>query len=200
VARTGRPRSFDDQQTVEGAKASFWRHGYAATSMRDLGEELDVLPGSLHGAYGSKHALFLLALERYAAAGREATASLLDDVPVLPHLRRLLRDALDAARAAPGRGCMLGNTATELLPGDTAAARVVRHGFADLEQAIERALRLGQESGEIRADLESGPQARLLLALIQGLHVTARAEADPRRLEDAIDAALAPLAAIAPQI
>jgi TetR/AcrR family transcriptional repressor of nem operon len=35
----------------------------------------------------------------------------------------------------------------------------------------------------------------MLVALTQGLHVTARAETDPRRLADAVDAALAPLAA-----
>jgi TetR/AcrR family transcriptional regulator, transcriptional repressor for nem operon len=40
--------------------------------------------------------------------------------------------------------------------------------------------------------VDCGAQGRLLVALMQGLHVVARAERDPRRLEDVVDAALAP--------
>jgi TetR/AcrR family transcriptional repressor of nem operon len=44
---------------------------------------------------------------------------------------------------------------------------------------------------EIRDDVNCGAHARLLLAVLQGLHVIARVERDPGRLDDAIDAALA---------
>jgi TetR/AcrR family transcriptional regulator, transcriptional repressor for nem operon len=194
MARTGRPRSFDDAEIVEGAKDVFWQRGYAATSMRDLRDELGVLPGSLYGAFGDKHALFVRALERYARDGQDAVASLLADGRVLPRLRELLGGVLTAARTAPGRGCMLGNTAAEVLPGDEAAGRVVRDAFRDLEDAIEGALGLAQKAGEIRHDVDCGAQARLLVAVMQGLHVRARAEPDPHRLDDVVDAALEPLA------
>ncbi|HEY2200464.1 MAG TPA: TetR/AcrR family transcriptional regulator [Solirubrobacteraceae bacterium] len=193
VTRTGRPRSFDDRQVVDGAKDIFWRRGYAATSMRDLKEELGVLPGSLYGAFGDKHTLFIRALERYAD-GTRAAAALLPHSPVLPRLRELLTDVLTAAHVAPGRGCMLGNTAAHLLPGDDAAGRVVRDAFRELESAIEQALELAQRTGEVADNIDCGAQARLLVTVMQGLHVLARAELDPQRLEDVIDAALKPLA------
>lgn len=193
MSRTGRPRSFNDEHVVTGAKELFWRRGYAATSLRELRDELGVLPGSLYGAFGDKHALFLRALQRYADDTRASAASILADGPVLPRLGELLGSVLDAARTAAGRGCMLGNTATELLPHDQAAGSVVRGAFRVLENALTHALTAAQQTGEIRADVDCAAQARLLLALMQGLHVIARAEPDPRRLGDAVHAALAAL-------
>jgi TetR/AcrR family transcriptional repressor of nem operon len=193
MARTGRPRSFQDRDVVDRAKDTFWQRGYAATSMRDLKEQVGVLPGSLYGAFGDKHALYIRALERYADGTRAAAAPLLD-APVLPQLRNLLTDILTAACTTPGRGCMLGNTAAELLPGDDTVGRVVRDAFRELESAIEQALALGQQTGEVRENLDCGAQARLLVAVMQGLHIVARTEPDPRRLDDVIDAVLNPLA------
>ncbi|MFI0482606.1 TetR/AcrR family transcriptional regulator [Actinomadura sp. 9N215] len=193
MPRTGRPRSFDDGQVAGKALELFWRRGYAATSLRDLKDELGVLPGSLYAAYGDKHGLFLRALGRYVDAAREQAAELDGDGDVLPRIRALLLSVLQAAQETPGRGCMLGNTAAELLPADETAGRLVHDGFGALEGGLEQGLLAAQRSGEIRPDVDCGAQARLLLALMQGLHVVARAESDPRRLTDAVDAALAPL-------
>ncbi|HET8953052.1 MAG TPA: TetR/AcrR family transcriptional regulator [Solirubrobacteraceae bacterium] len=195
MARTGRPRSFDDAEVVDRAKDVFWQRGYGATSMRDLKEELGVLPGSLYGAFGDKHALFVRALERYAEGTHEAAAALAAEGPVLPRLRELLTSVLSAAADAPGRGCMLGNTAAEALPGDTEAGAIVGRALRGLEGAIERSLAHAQQTGEVRSDIDCGAHARLLVALVQGLHVVARTEPDPRRLDDAVDAALASVAA-----
>ncbi|TDB97225.1 TetR/AcrR family transcriptional regulator [Actinomadura sp. 7K534] len=193
MSRTGRPRSFDDDQVIGSALDLFWRRGYAATSLRDLKEDLGVLPGSVYAAYGSKHALFLRALGRYADAAREQAEDMAAEGAVLPRIRALLLDVLQAAQATPGRGCLLGNTAAELLPEDEAAGRLVRGGFAALEDGLKQALQAAQRSGEVRAGIDCGAQARLLLGLMQGLHVLARAEPDPLRLTDAVDAALAAL-------
>ncbi|RKS76913.1 TetR family transcriptional regulator [Actinomadura pelletieri DSM 43383] len=193
MPRTGRPRSFDDDQVIAGALELFWRRGYAATSLRDLKDELGVLPGSLYAAYGDKHGLFLRALERYVDAAREQATGLSGDDAALPRIRALLLSVLQAAQETPGRGCMLGNTAAELLPEDETAGRLVNAGFGALESGLEQTLRAAQRSGEVRPDIDCGAQARLLLALMQGLHVVARTEPDPDRLTDAIDAALAPL-------
>jgi TetR/AcrR family transcriptional repressor of nem operon len=194
MAVTGRPRSFDDSQVIAHAKEVFWRRGYVGTSMRELKDELGVLPGSLHAAFGGKHALFLRALERYADDAHEAAAALRADGSALSGVRQLLTDALDGARSTPGRGCMLGNTATEILPADEGAGRIVQRAFGALESGIEEALTKAQQAGEIRDDVNCGAHARLLLALLQGLHVTARVERDPGRLHDAIDAALTAIA------
>jgi TetR/AcrR family transcriptional repressor of nem operon len=168
----------------------FWQQGYSATSLRDLAKVVGVRTGSLYAAFGDKHDLFLRTLNEYAREAGEVSDDLDLDEPVLPQLRGFLASALAAACSHPGRGCMLGNTAAELLPGDAAAAAVVRQGFTALEQALEVAIRHGQTTGEIRPDLAGRVQARMLVALVQGLHVVARAQKNPNSLMDIVDGAV----------
>lgn len=192
MARTGRPRGFTEDAVIDAARDAFWRGGYAATSMQRLGERAGVLPGSLHSAFGDKHALFIRALERYAQGQRDFGASLRTG-PVLPRLREMLYAIADAAGTEHPHGCMLGNTATEMA-GDDQAAGIVRDALAELEDAVAGALTRAQREGEVVAGIDARAQARVLVALMQGLHVLARVETDPRRLRDAAAAALAPVA------
>ena len=42
MARTGRPRRFEDEDVINGAREIFWRNGYAGTSMQTLKETLGI--------------------------------------------------------------------------------------------------------------------------------------------------------------
>lgn len=194
MARTGRPRSFDEGEVVDAATEVFWQHGYAAASMQRLGERAGLLPGSLHAAFGDKRSLFLRSLERYAQLQRAFGASLQQPGPVLPRLREVLHKAAAAASSEHPRGCMLGNTATELSD-DPAAAAIVRDALGELERSIAEALARAQRDGEVAPGVRPDAAARMLVALMQGLHVLARVAPDPAPLRAAVDAALAPLAA-----
>lgn len=59
----GRPRQFDETRAVHAAAAVFRQRGYASTSVDHLVEATGVHRGSLYGVFGSKHGLFLRALE-----------------------------------------------------------------------------------------------------------------------------------------
>ena len=54
------------QDSLERALQLFWRKGFHATSLKDLEKALDMRPGSIYAAFGSKDALFQESLERYA--------------------------------------------------------------------------------------------------------------------------------------
>jgi len=58
-----RPQEFDDAEVLETATDHFWRHGYAATSVRDLGQAMGLVPASHCNVFGSKHALFTRCLD-----------------------------------------------------------------------------------------------------------------------------------------
>lgn len=62
----GRPRQFDETSALNAAAAAFRQRGYAATSIDHLVEATGVHRGSLYGAFGSKHGLFLRVLEAVA--------------------------------------------------------------------------------------------------------------------------------------
>src|SRR3954468_24300190 len=55
-ARTGRPRSFDEQAALEKAMRVFWQKGYDGTSISDLTAALGINPPSLYAAFGNKEA------------------------------------------------------------------------------------------------------------------------------------------------
>ena len=124
MARTGRPREFDEQQALARARDLFWSQGYEATSVQDLVDALAVQRGSLYAAFGDKRSLYLKAVSLYARENRAQLEAALQTGPVLPALRRMLTqpDTLTGALAsATPRGCLIGNTTAQLAPGDEAA-------------------------------------------------------------------------------
>ena len=60
-----RPREFDEADVVAAARDEFWTRGYVATSVDDLTTVTGLGKGSLYGAFGDKHGLFLRALDDY---------------------------------------------------------------------------------------------------------------------------------------
>lgn len=194
VARTGRPRTFTEDDAVDAATEEFWQHGYGGTTMQRLGAGAGVLPGSLHAAFGDKHTLFVRALEHYTAGQRAFGLSLQEPGPVLPRLRQMMYGIAESAAEEQPRGCLLGNTAAELANVDAAVAAIVRDAFAELEAAVAHALSRAQRDGEVVPAVDTSAYARVLVAVMQGLHLLAQAGAQPGQLREAVDAALAPLA------
>ena len=76
---------------------------------------------------------------------------------------------------------------------DVADPYAVHAVFRDLELALTKALERARSTGEIPARGDVAAQARMLVALLEGLQVVAKTEPDPARLADAVDAALAML-------
>src|SRR5215212_7875521 len=62
----GRRATVHEDALLEVALETFWRNGFAATSMIDVAQATGVQRGSLYHAYGDKERLFLLAYERYS--------------------------------------------------------------------------------------------------------------------------------------
>ncbi|MFI9720954.1 TetR/AcrR family transcriptional regulator [Streptomyces sp. NPDC052396] len=188
----GRPKQFDPDVAVEQAMEVFWRKGYAATTPQDLVDALGIGKGSLYHAFGSKRALFDLALRRYRDSQALALVGLLErSGPVKERLREVLLLLLETDFADPDRrGCLAVNTAAELGKGDEPAGLLVRRMFDRIEDAFRALLEEGQRAGEIDASRDAAALAGLLLATLVGLRLTARVEADPRRLRRAVDALL----------
>lgn len=197
MARTGRPRAFDTDEALARALQVFWSRGYAGTSVQDLVDELAVQRGSLYAAFGDKHSLYLKAVELYARHNRDQLEAMLRSGPVLPVLRRVLLEptTLTGAPDRPEgqRGCLVGNTTAELLPGDEAARALVAAAYEGFVALVSEALRRAQATGEVTTSATPEAQAQLLLLLFQGSAVVSRATTDQERLSAAIDAALGSL-------
>lgn len=196
-----RPRTFDEDQAVERAMLLFWRHGYEGTSVRDLGDELGLRPGSLYAAFGDKRSLFHRALDRYCAGQGEGLLSAIEGPgPLLPKLRAVLVGVAEAnqlavARAAAGEpgsppGCLMVATAMEQVPHDPDAARRVRATFDRIEATLAAAVAAAVERGELPAGTDPSATAAFLVTFLQGLQVVSAADPGHARIEASVDLAL----------
>jgi TetR/AcrR family transcriptional repressor of nem operon len=194
VARTGRPREFDKEKTLERALQLFWSRGYGATSIQDLVDALAVERGSLYGAFGDKRRFYLQAVRLYWEVYERHLTATLDTSPLLPALREILThparlDELISDAGVP-QGCLVGNTTAELVPHDSEATAIVTDSYRRFTDILTDALRRAQAAGEIRGDADPAAQAGMLLYLVQGLSLVSRAGLDRAAALAAIDAAL----------
>ena len=190
-----RQKEFNVEEALDRALDLFWSRGYEATSMRDLVEHVGVNPGSMYATFGGKRELYLKALERYRTLTNEPmVAELGESGPVKPKLRQVLVSLAEDALGDPERrGCMVVNTACEMVPRDDEVERRVARSFSNVEDAMRRAIERAQRRGEIDAAKDPQALARFLLTMIQGLRVVGKATPERARLEDSIDVALGTL-------
>ncbi|RFU36541.1 TetR/AcrR family transcriptional regulator [Actinomadura logoneensis] len=187
----GRPKQFDPDVAVERAVDVFWRKGYGATTPQDLVVALGIGKGSLYHAFGSKHALFERALERYRDDQAAGLIELLRrPVPVKERLRTALEFLVEANVRDP-RGCMVVNTAAELGGGaDPEVGSVVRDQFGRTASAFRGAVEEGQRSGEIDPGRDPGTVAAMILSTLLGLQVLARSGEGRERLDQVVEGLL----------
>jgi TetR/AcrR family transcriptional regulator, transcriptional repressor for nem operon len=185
-----RPREFDEDDVVARATDLFWRRGYHATSVRDLGDALGLSASSLYRTFGDKHALFLRALDHYRATdSAEARDHLLRPGPAPEVLREWLIRMVDLPEeGAAARGCFVVNTATELGADDPTVDERTQAAFAVTRDSLREVLERGRRDGELRADLDVAATAESLFTLVLGLRVRARAGHGPAELRGVVDA------------
>ncbi|MGW4908986.1 TetR/AcrR family transcriptional regulator [Streptomyces sp. NPDC004270] len=194
MARTGRPREFDKEQTLARALELFWSRGYGATSVQDLVDALAVERGSLYGTFGDKRRFYLDAVRLYWEVYERHLTTALDTAPLLPALREILThparlDELISDVGVP-QGCLVGNTTAELVPQDAEATEVVTRSYRRFTEIVTDALRRAQAAGEVTANSSPEAQAQLMLYIVQGLSLVSRAGLDQSAALAAIDTAV----------
>ncbi|GAB3572266.1 TetR/AcrR family transcriptional regulator [Amycolatopsis endophytica] len=199
MARTGRPREFDKDQTLTRALELFWSRGYGTTSIQDLVDALGVERGSLYRTFGDKRRFYLDAVRLYWDVYERHLIAAMDTSPLLPALREILTHParLEEFISDVGvpHGCLVGNTTAELVPHDSEATEVVTRSYRRFTEIVTDALRRGQATGEVTGNARPEAQAQLLLYIVQGLSLVSRAGLDRTAAVAAIDTAIESLRA-----
>lgn len=175
-----RPREFDRDRAVQRAMELFWRQGYEATSVQELGAYLGLNPGSLYNTFKDKHTLFLEALGCYqerehaaACAHFNATAS------GRAAIEQFLTAVVDIDVNDPDRkGCLMVNSATELADRDPAVRARVVASCDQMTALLRAAVVEGQRAGEIDAHSDPDALAAFLMNGLFGLRVAAKMQPD----------------------
>ncbi len=168
----------------------FWAAGYAATSVRDLGDAMGLGPASLYNAFGDKRTLFTQCLDRYLDANMHARIARVETtLPPRQAIEAFLTEIVE--RSLESRlGCLLANAALEVAPHDPGIADVVADRMGELEAFFRRCVIAGQQDGTISPDADAADVAQLLLTTVMGLRVLARGYPKRTVLEGAARQAL----------
>jgi TetR/AcrR family transcriptional regulator, transcriptional repressor for nem operon len=191
-----RPRSFDQKAVLRAAREQFWATGYAGTSVDDILVATGLGKGSLYGAFGDKHALFLRVFDDYCTAVTEAVRQALDG-PDPGAYERLRAHVVETAEATGSdvclRGCLLAKATAERAGQDPAVAARGRQAFEALEGLIASCIAGAQRAGDIDADADPARLGGLLLAVLRGIEALGKGGSSPASLRAIAETALAVL-------
>lgn len=189
-----RGATFVREDVVRAAMEVFWRDGYLASSLASLGAAMDLQPGSIYAAFGSKDGLFREALAAYVQRVRStvARAQLGPREIIEGWFAAHIDAALDVPEGARGRGCLLLRSAAESGHLEEETAAQVREAVDAMERFFRSAVIKIRRQHDRDSD-SAGPAAtaRLLVATLAGIDSLSRLGASRKVLEDAARAALA---------
>jgi TetR/AcrR family transcriptional repressor of nem operon len=188
-----RPREFDEGVALEAAMQRFWAGGFAATSVRDIGNAMGLGQASVYNAFGDKRTLFTQCLDRYLDANMRARIARVEKtLPPRQAIETFLTEIVE--RSLESRlGCLLANAALEVAPHDPEIAAVVAERMGELEAFFRRCVIAGQRDGSISPGVDPADAGRLLLTTVMGLRVLARGFPNRAVLEGAARQALSVL-------
>ena len=132
-------------------------------------------PGSFYAAFGSKDALFELALDRYAADGTERMKTLARTEGPLPALQKFPCMVI-SNDTAPAKACMLSKTLLELQAHRHPLAKKANTHLLKMEQMFAELFAQAQAAGDISAGLNPRSLARRYQSDVLGLRVSAERE------------------------
>lgn len=191
-----RPRSFDEAAVLRAARDQFWEHGYAGTKVDDLAAATGLGKGSLYGAFGDKHALYLRVYDYYCTESTDGVRRQLEGPDDTAYRR--LRDHVHAIAESvvadrERRGCLMAKGAAECAEHDEAVATRTERAFRDLQDYLTACIAGAQRAGDLAASEDPARLAGLVLAVLRGLEALGKGGVEPARIRAIAETALAVL-------
>jgi len=192
-----RTKVFDEQDVLDKAMNLFWQKGYNATSAQDLVDDLGISRSSLYDTYGDKHSLFVKALKQYR---KEKIDTTIDEankaVDVEAYIRSLFEFVkTEAMQDDKGKGCFMVNSAVELAPVDAEIATIANSIMHNVEDALCKAIKRGQDDGVFTTKHTARSLARFVFNSLNGLRITVKFDANKKMFDDIVSVCLSALRA-----
>lgn len=192
-----RHKEFNQDVVLDKAMKLFWQHGYEAASTRILLDGMGIGRGSFYDTFGSKHNLYLAALQRYQETSSGKIFASVNDPTLAASLtatekiERIFDTIIDEAMGPNGRwGCLLINTAVELAHIDKEVEKTSRLTVDMIEQIFHQLLTEAQEEGELSTDKDITQISHALVNTFLGIRVLAKMNPKRQLMQDSVDAAL----------
>lgn len=180
------------QRILDAAEQLAQRRGFNGFSYADIAELLAVTKASLHYHFPSKAELGVRLIARYhqmfAAALAQIDATVDDDAEKLRRYVALYDEVI-----AHDRMCLCGMFAAEYATLPALMQDELRAFFDANEVWLAAVLERGRSSGRLRVREAPNAHARILVEVLEGAMLVARAYGDLDRFRSAADHALAEL-------
>jgi len=99
---------FEREHVIHVASQLFWQKGFHATSIRDLQDAVNMRPGSIYAAFGSKEGLYSESLKEYTVQMQSQIDGFLNGADsILAALRALVESIIGNRQCFPSAICML---------------------------------------------------------------------------------------------
>ncbi|MFT5784855.1 MAG: TetR/AcrR family transcriptional repressor of nem operon [Ascidiaceihabitans sp.] len=167
-----RKPNYDRNELISHARDLFWQRGWAGTSLKDLEAVLRMKPGSFYAAFGSKEALFELAMNEYAKDGTERLKALVKTYGPINALQRFPEMAIEN-EDAPAKACMLSKTLLELHAHNHPLAHKANQHLLRMEEHFAELFQQAQSAGDIDSAHDPRALARRYQSDLLGLRISA---------------------------
>ena len=189
----GKMPKYEISEVLAKVMGRFWRHGYSATSIRDLEVATGLFRGSLYHAFGDKREMFVQALHHYDQLYRKAPIEELEKHPSPREAVLAVFETAASVAVEDGlqNGCLEVNAALELGAHDEGVASFIADAFAGMSKFFFASIERGQAHGEICPEVAPEQTAKSLLGLFLGLRVLSCVSPDRSFLESVVEQAKA---------
>jgi TetR/AcrR family transcriptional regulator, copper-responsive repressor len=194
IKRRGRPRAYDPDTALAQAMETFWKSGYAGTSLDDLSAATGMNRPSLYAAFGDKRDIYVKAYGRYRARMREDFRPMLKaEAPARLTLRKVFEAACALYLSGPDgpRGCFSVVTAASEAIGDPEIRKMVVEAIAVVDETFTALFAKAVARGELAKGADPAALAKIATATLHTLAVRARAGVAEGELNALIDASVA---------
>ena len=161
-----RQKSFSLDAALDTLTELFLKRGYAALSMRDIGDAIGVTRSTIYKTFGNKSELFATLLQRYGPARGPGLRELCN----APSPRAALVRVFEIAGVAVPR-CLLLDTIVTVPDSSPEVTGLIEAAVEDLQERFGAAIKRGQVAGEIATGVGPAEAAGVLLTLYLGRYV-----------------------------
>lgn len=183
------PQQYDREEVVRRASELFWAKGFHATSARDLQVALDMRPGSIYSAFGSKEGLYqeaLLAYVQHAQVKMEEAFA--ESESVTGALKQFVKTTIvEEKDALSSKVCFMIRTLTELGDEQSKTRTLCTTLQEQFEQQLAQYFKIAIKNGEVTGNLKPVEYARLFQIQFSGVRSYLLRNDSPRVLNQLID-------------
>lgn len=162
---------FERESVVRLASQLFWQKGFHATSTRDLQEAINMRPGSIYSAFGSKEGLYSESLKDYTLQMKAQIEGFLSNTDtVLEGLRAFVENVIiETKDCSPSAICMLVKANSEFAEKDANLYELSLNLAARFEAYLTQLFEQAINNGELNSTMTALEYARFFQVQFTGL-------------------------------